>query len=134
MNKVFAHEVQVNSADCDPAGIVFYPQFLMMTEGAKDNWFARGLGRSRLELLSERRLAVEPDEVRCDFSLPVRMGEALRFELSVLEVKDASVRIRIVGKRHRRAIPVSGFSSGETGRAPPCARCRCDATAYSGVS
>ena len=100
MNKVFAHEVLVNSADCDPAGIVFYPQFLMMTEGAKDDWFARGLGRSRLALLSENRLAVEPDEVRCDFSAPVRMGDALKFELSVLEINDASMRIRLVGKRN----------------------------------
>jgi 4-hydroxybenzoyl-CoA thioesterase len=100
MNKVFAHEVQVHSADCDPAGIVFYPQFLVMSDGAKDNWFARGLGHSRPELLSRRRLSVEPEEVRCDFSLPVRMGEALQFELSVLEINDASVRIRIVGKRH----------------------------------
>ncbi len=100
MNKVFAHDVHVQTADCDPAGIVFYPQFLVMADGAKDQWFARGLGHSRLELLSRRRLNVEPDNVRCDFSLPVRMGEALRFELSVLEIHDASVRIRIVGKRH----------------------------------
>lgn len=100
VNKVFAHEVQVHTADCDPAGIVFYPQFLVMTEGAKDNWFARGLGHSRLDLLSKRRLNVEPENVSCEFSLPVRMGEALKFELSVLKINDASVRIRIVGKRH----------------------------------
>ena len=96
MNKVFAHEVRIHSADCDAAGIVFYPQFLMMTEGAKDDWFARGLGRSRRELLSERRLSVEPDEVRCDFSVPVRMGDTLNFELSVLAIDDASVRYFVV--------------------------------------
>jgi len=100
VNKVFAHDVHVQTADCDPAGIVFYPQFLVMADGVKDRWFARGLGHSRLELLSRRRLNVEPQEVRCDFSLPVRMGEDLRFELSVLEIQDASVRIRIAGKRH----------------------------------
>jgi len=71
-----------------------------MSDGAKDNWFARGLGHSRLDILSKRRLSVEPADVRCEFSLPVRMGEALQLELSVLEVNDASVRIRIVGKRH----------------------------------
>jgi 4-hydroxybenzoyl-CoA thioesterase len=100
VNKVFAHEVHVRTADCDPAGIVFYPQFLVMTDGTKDDWFARGLGHSRHDLLSKRRLHVEPEQVSCQFSLPVRMGEALNFELSVLEINDASVRIRIVGKRH----------------------------------
>jgi 4-hydroxybenzoyl-CoA thioesterase len=100
VNKVFAHDVHVQTADCDPAGIVFYPQFLVMADGVKDQWFARGLGHSRPELLSKRRLHVEPESVRCDFSLPVRMGEDLRFELSVLEIRDASVRIRIAGKRH----------------------------------
>jgi len=100
VNKVFAHDVHVQSADCDPAGIVFYPQFLVMADGVKDQWFARGLGHSRRELLSKRRVHVEPENVRCDFSLPVRMGEDLRFELSVLEIQDASVRIRIAGKRH----------------------------------
>ena len=78
MNKVFAHDVHVRTADCDPAGIVFYPQFLVMADGAQDQWFARGLGQSRLELLARRRLNVEPENVRCDFSLPVRMGEALQ--------------------------------------------------------
>ena len=100
MNKVFAHEVQVHTADFDPAGIVFYPQFLVMSDGTKDDWFARGLGHSRLELLSRRRLHVEPENVSCKFSLPLRMGEALRFELSVLKIDAASVRIRIVGRRH----------------------------------
>jgi 4-hydroxybenzoyl-CoA thioesterase len=100
VNKVFAHEVHVQTADCDPAGIVFYPQFLVMTDGTKDQWFARGLGHSRLELLSRRRLNVEPEDVSCEFSLPVRMGEALKFELSVLEIDDPSVRIRVVGRRH----------------------------------
>jgi 4-hydroxybenzoyl-CoA thioesterase len=126
VNKVFAHEVHVQTADCDPAGIVFYPQFLVMTDGTKDQWFARGLGHPRLELLHKRRLHVEPESVSCAFSLPVRMGEALKFELSVLEIHDASVRIRIVGKRHtvehlsitqafafvsldtRRAVPIPG--------------------------
>lgn len=100
VNKIFAHEVHVRTADCDPAGIVFYPQFLVMTDGAKDDWFAHGLGHSRPDLLSKRRLHVEPEKVSCQFSLPVRMGEALKFELSVLEINDDSVRIRIVGKRH----------------------------------
>ena len=121
MNKVFAHEVQVHSADCDPAGIVFYPQFLMMTEGAKDDWFAHGLGRSRLALLSENRLAVEPDEVRCDFSAPVRMGDALKLELSVLEVDETSLRIQILGKlkavEHLRITQTIAFVSLDTRRA-----------------
>jgi 4-hydroxybenzoyl-CoA thioesterase len=100
VNRVFAHDVHVQTADCDPAGIVFYPQFLVMADGANDQWFARGLGHPRLELLTRRRLHVEPQEVRCDFALPVRMGEDLRLELSVLEIREASLRIRIAAKRH----------------------------------
>lgn len=71
-----------------------------MTEGTKDNWFARGLGHSRLDLLSKRRLTIEPETVSCEFAIPVRMGETLKYELSVLKVNDSSVQIRIVGKRH----------------------------------
>jgi len=100
VSKIFADEVLVHTADCDPAGIVFYPQFLVMTEGTKDNWFARGLGHSRLELLSKRRLTIEPENVSCEFAIPVRMGEVLTYELSVLKIDDPAVQIRIVGKRH----------------------------------
>jgi len=100
VSKIFADEVLVHTADCDPAGIVFYPQFLVMTEGTKDNWFARGLGHSRLDLLSKRRLTIEPENVSCEFSIPVRMGEVLTYELSVLKINDPSIQIRIVGKRH----------------------------------
>jgi len=123
VNKVFAHDVHVRTADCDPAGIVFYPQFLVMADGAQDQWFARGLGQSRLDLLARRRLNVEPESVRCDFSLPVRMGEALQLELSVLHVGDASVRIRIVGRRHTvehlSITQTFAFVSVDTRRAVP---------------
>ncbi len=123
MNKVFAHEVQIHTADCDPAGIVFYPQFLVMTDGAQDHWFARALGHSRLELLSKRRLNVEPENVSCKFSLPLRMGEALRFELSVLKIDAASVQLRIVGKRHTvehlSVTQTISFVSMDTRRAVP---------------
>lgn len=123
MSKIFAHEVQVHTADCDPAGIVFYPQFLVMMDGTKDNWFARGLGSSRLDLLDKRRLTVAPQSVRCAFSLPVRMGEVLKFELSVLKIDDASVRIRTVGRRHTvehvSITQTFSFVSRDTGRVVP---------------
>ena len=33
----------VRFSDCDPAGIVFFPQYLVMLNGAVEQWFDEGL-------------------------------------------------------------------------------------------
>ena len=37
----FQTQIEVRFADCDPAGIVFYPRYFEMFNGLVDVWFRR---------------------------------------------------------------------------------------------
>ena len=38
--------LRIRFAHCDPAGIVFFPQYLVMLNGHVEDWFTDGLGLS----------------------------------------------------------------------------------------
>ena len=51
----FERALRVRFAHCDPAGIVFFPQYLVMFNGLVEDWFTDGLGVPYAELLGPRR-------------------------------------------------------------------------------
>ena len=47
MNATFERPVRIRFSHCDPAGIVFFPQYLVMTNALVEDWFNEG-ARHRL--------------------------------------------------------------------------------------
>ena len=52
---LFTTTVQVRFADVDPAGIVFYPRYFEMLNGAVEDWFAQQLGLDFATMHLERQ-------------------------------------------------------------------------------
>ena len=53
----FQQQRAIRFSDCDPAAIVFYPQYFVMFNGLVEDWVdAMGLGYRRL--IAERRLGL----------------------------------------------------------------------------
>jgi hypothetical protein len=55
---VFRRERVIRFSDCDPAGIVFYPQYFVMFNGLLEDWFSDDLGVGFDALVLERRIGV----------------------------------------------------------------------------
>jgi 4-hydroxybenzoyl-CoA thioesterase len=94
-SSVFSEEILVRFADCDPAGIVFYPRYFQMFSNLVEDWCASGLGISFREMHMEKGFGLPTVHLETDFVKVSELGELLRAELSVLKLGGASVTVAI---------------------------------------
>ena len=120
MTPTFDMSMRVRFAHCDPAGIVYFPQYLVMTNALVEDWFNDALHIDYARMISQRRVGLPIVKLSCDFSRPSRMGETVTLTLSVDSVGQRSVRIDIVchcdGEVRFRAKQVLVTTSLDDGR------------------
>lgn len=80
---VFERLVKIRFAHCDPAGIVFFPQYLTLTNALVEDWFNDGLGIDYAAMIGIRRIGLPIVKLECEFVRPSRMGESLSMRLSL---------------------------------------------------
>ena len=86
MSRVTVHRVEVEFGDCDPAGIVFFPNFLGWMDAASHHFF-RSAGLPPWRLLTEIPDSVGAPmlELHTRFIKSASYGDALEVHSSVLE-------------------------------------------------
>jgi 4-hydroxybenzoyl-CoA thioesterase len=92
----FSTCIPVRFADCDPAGIVFYPRYFEMMNGVVEDWCAQALGISFRELHLRDGLGLPTVRLESDFIAPSELGELLQAQLTVQKVGGASLHVSIV--------------------------------------
>jgi 4-hydroxybenzoyl-CoA thioesterase len=96
MTRTFDMPMRIRFAHCDPAGIVYFPQYLVMTNALVEDWFNDALGIDYARMISARRIGLPIVKLNCEFSRPSRMGETVTLTLAVDSVGQRSIRIDIV--------------------------------------
>ena len=94
--QVFTTERRVRFADCDAAGIVFFPRYFEMLNGVVEDWFAGPLACSFRDLHSVMKVSVPTAAIEARFIAPSGLEDALTFALTVSKLGGASC-----GLRHR---------------------------------
>ena len=92
--QTFTVSRKVRFADCDAAGIVFFPRYFEMLNGVVEDWFAGPLGLSFRELHLERGASVPTAAVEARFVAPSRLEDQLDFALTVTRLGGASCALR----------------------------------------
>ncbi len=101
---VFSRDRLIRFSDCDPAGIVFYPQYFVMFNGLVEDWFNEGLvfggvpvGYERTVV--QRRIGLPTVHLEVDFTAPSAMGDRVRLSLGVerLGGRSLTLQLRCVG-------------------------------------
>jgi 4-hydroxybenzoyl-CoA thioesterase len=123
-NPSFRTEVLVRFADCDPAGIVFYPRFLEMFNNLVEDWCRDGLSFSFNEIVIERGWGLPTVHLEADFVAPCRLGEVLTANLFVRSVGTSSINADILlsgpdSSERVRGKVVLVLTDRRTGRALP---------------
>lgn len=86
--------VRIEWADCDPAGIVFYPRYFQMFDSSTTALFERALGMTKYNFLKHYDFAGYPMvDTRAKFSLPTRFGDDVMIETTVTELRRSSFDI-----------------------------------------
>ena len=105
----FERTVRIRFGHCDPAGIVFYPQYLVLLNGLVEDWVDQGLGISYAGLVAQRRVGLPTVRLECDFRAVSRMGEDVVFGLEVERLGNRSITLAIdvtLGSEQRLAARV----------------------------
>ena len=83
---------------CDPAGIVFYPQYFVLFNELVEDWFNQGLGVDFARYHTETGLGVPMGSVECRFIAPSKVGDTLRLFLTVKRLGGASLTLHVRGE------------------------------------
>ena len=95
MAEVFAREKRVRFHHCDPAGIVFYPQYFVMIHELMEDWFTEALDTDYSALVRDKGMGMPAVKVECEFLAPNPLGDVIAFELSITKLGASSVTVKI---------------------------------------
>jgi 4-hydroxybenzoyl-CoA thioesterase len=120
MSATFDMPVRIRFSHCDPAGIVFFPQYLVLTNALVEDWFTDRLGIDYAHMIGTRRVGLPIVKLDCEFARPSRMGETVTLSLALDSVGQRSIRLGIVchgsGEVRFRAHQVLVTTSLESGQ------------------
>ena len=92
---IYRRKIPVEFNHCDPAGIVFYPRYLEMTNSLVENFFREVMDYPFARMMGEG-VGTPTVKLSMDFRAPSRLGEVLDWTLSVLRIGRTSAKLRIV--------------------------------------
>lgn len=90
----------IRFSQCDPAGIVFYPQYFVMFNALVEDWVSDGLGVNYYELIGTRRVGLPTVKLEAEFKSVSRMGDEVTLCLNVSRLGERSMTLDLscVGK------------------------------------
>ncbi len=116
----FTAQRVVRFSDCDPAGIVFFPQYLVMINGVVEEWFDQALHIPYAGLIGARRIGLPTVRLEVDFTAVSRHGDAVQWQLTVGKLGRSSLTLQHAcssnGELRLRALQVLVCTSLDTHR------------------
>jgi 4-hydroxybenzoyl-CoA thioesterase len=94
-SRVFHQTRAIRFSDCDPAGMVFFPQYFVMLNAVVEDWFTQALGVNYSQLLGQRRIGLPTVSLQSEFRAPCRMGDAVEFRLQLERMGSRSLTLRV---------------------------------------
>lgn len=95
MAEVFTTRRPLRFADCDPAGIAFYPRLMEHMSGVVEDWFNGPLNCSFDELHRRRGKSLPTVEMNVKFLKPGELGDEIEWRLCVKALGRSSMTLSI---------------------------------------
>ena len=95
LSQPFRQQRVIRFSDCDPAAIVFYPQYFVMFNALLEDWVDHGLGIGFRQLLLERRIGLPTVRLEADFKAVSRMADRVTLSLNVERIGGRSISLRL---------------------------------------
>ena len=91
----FEKSMRIRFSDCDPSGIVFFPQYFVRLNGLIEDWVTEGLGVSYADLIGQRRIGMPTVNLQTEFCAISRMGDIVTFGLEVEKLGSRALVLRL---------------------------------------
>ena len=95
MNHRFVRPHRIRFSECDPAGIVFYPQYFVLFNDLLEAWIDRLLPTGFSGWILERRFGLPTVRLEADFKAVSRMGDDVELSLEVERLGGRSITLRL---------------------------------------
>jgi 4-hydroxybenzoyl-CoA thioesterase len=106
------HQIRIEWSDCDPAGIVYYPRYLVMFDASTMALFRDVLGMTKPQMLKHYGMVGTPMvETRAVFHLPSTFGDDVVIESTVSEFRRSSFDVHHRLLRDGDQLAVEGFDT-----------------------
>lgn len=92
---IFECDKLIRFHHCDPAGIVFYPQYFVLFNELVEDWFNQALGVDFADFHVNQHLGVPMGSIECRFVSPSKVGEMMRLSLRVEHIGTSSMRFAV---------------------------------------
>ncbi|HEY4801391.1 MAG TPA: thioesterase family protein [Paraburkholderia sp.] len=85
---------KIHFSECDPAGIVFYPQYFILFNDLVESWFDEMLPQEGYHgVIGERRVGMPTVRLEVDFKAVSKMGDEVWLSLDVERLGGASLTL-----------------------------------------
>jgi 4-hydroxybenzoyl-CoA thioesterase len=126
----FRRERLIRFSDCDPAGIVFYPQYFVMFNGLVEDWVNEELGIGYRALIVDQRIGLPTVRLEADFRAVSRMGDRVILGLAVERMGTRSLTLDLhcfdatgeTRMRMRQVLVTTSLDSHRAVEIPPALR------------
>ncbi len=92
---LFSYRVIFRHGQCDPAGIVYTPEFFNVFNWAVEDWFCTRLGIDYQDIVDSRRTGLGYVNASATFFSPCKMGESVDIFVVVERVGGKSYSLRL---------------------------------------
>ena len=87
----FCAHLKVRFGDIDNAGIIYYPRFVHYFHVALEEFFIAELGIDYSTIITKHRIAFPTVHLEADFRRPLRFGDHIGLEVSVINIGKTSI-------------------------------------------
>ncbi len=95
---VFERNKPIRFHHCDPAGIVFYPQYFVLFNELVEDWFNEALDVDFGRFHLESRLGIPMGRIECRFLAPSKVGDQLQLALRVNRIGSSSIELEVIAR------------------------------------
>ena len=95
---IFTVTRNIRLAECDPAGIVFYPEFFRMFNDLFEDWMEKVIGINFSSQFTEHQRMFPLVHTELDFKKPRAMGQHLTLVFVLTGLGRSSMRYTIIGR------------------------------------
>lgn len=95
INSTFYSNKLVRFSHCDPAGIVFYPQYFIMFNNLVEDWFNNALKLDYAGYITGNGLGFPIVRLECDFVAPSKIGEIITLGLRLERLGKSSMEMAV---------------------------------------
>lgn len=99
-SKLYTSEHRIRFSECDPAGIVFYPQYFVLFNDLLEQWVDSLLPEGFHGVIAQRKVGMPTVSLQADFRSISQMGDDVVLSIGVKKLGSRSIQLQLqcIGK------------------------------------